>query len=243
MPFNQLLTIIFILGWAHIIAAQAGGIRPPPGKKFKPRREDIPYIKCQVCEQLATHAWKIVKEMKKEAPKPGYVYNEAAVIEKVERMAVIWRDEGAWILNYHPVEKDNRLLLKDMGEPGDCGRECKTVEVIAQDILESYDADIAETLFLGRKNRSQFTKWLCHELTGACKNKPADVPKSRVPSAPFTPRTAEVANLDKMMGEMAEQGMKGQVYSKDDVLKQYLDSQSRDDAEGKTGETSDKSEL
>ena len=55
--------VLLALAAASPAGAQFGGMPPPP--KAQARREDIPYIKCQVCELLAKHAYKHVKELMK----------------------------------------------------------------------------------------------------------------------------------------------------------------------------------
>lgn len=44
-----------------------GGGQPP---KVPPRKEDLPYIRCQACELLAKNAYKQVRDMLKKS-KPG----------------------------------------------------------------------------------------------------------------------------------------------------------------------------
>ncbi|EFN53337.1 hypothetical protein CHLNCDRAFT_137063 [Chlorella variabilis] len=55
------------------------------GPKDAVRPEDIPYIKCQVCQLLSKNAWLQVKEMKK-ASTPANPVDENKVIERMEKI-------------------------------------------------------------------------------------------------------------------------------------------------------------
>ena len=51
-------------------------------------------------------------------------------------------------------------------------------------------------------NRSQFTNWLCRQLTKSCKGKPPKLPADRKPGPPFTVLDEQQAQLQKMMAGM-----------------------------------------
>ena len=51
-------------------------------------------------------------------------------------------------------------------------------------------------------NRSQFTNWLCRQLTPSCKAKTPKLPADRKPGPPFTVLDEQQAQLQKMMAGM-----------------------------------------
>ena len=55
-------------------------------------------------------------------------------------------------------------------------------------------------------NRSQFTKWLCRQLTSSCKGKTPKLPADRKPGPPFTVLDEQQAQLQKMMAGMKVSG-------------------------------------
>lgn len=99
------------------VCGAAAQIRAPPGKgpKAHARREDIPYIKCQVCELLAKNAYAQAQAMLARPPVGGRRVDEMAVIEAVEKLTTAWRDEGQWITRLDLVESGPRLLVKEVG--------------------------------------------------------------------------------------------------------------------------------
>ena len=60
------LAVALIFCFAVLASAQFGGKRPPP-PKAPVWKEDIKYIRCQVCEAMAKQALRTVKSMKDEA--------------------------------------------------------------------------------------------------------------------------------------------------------------------------------
>ena len=64
-----------------------------------------------------------------------------------------WRPEGEWIASLDLVEQGDKLVVKEMGQLGNCGSECKTVQLAAERIMGEHDTDIAETLFVVRAGR------------------------------------------------------------------------------------------
>ena len=64
MLLRQPLALLLLLG---VLALPALGQFSSSQPKFHPRREDIKYIRCQACELLAKHAYKQIREMKKQA--------------------------------------------------------------------------------------------------------------------------------------------------------------------------------
>eukprot|EP00887_Chlorella_sp_A99_P006608 scaffold3.g6608.t1 len=196
--FRAALALVMLLALEGGAQALFGGMGGMGGglPKADPRREDLPYIRCQVCELLAKNAYKTVKKMLRES-KPSKKVDELAVIEAMEKLAVPWQAEGEWMARLHLEQQGSKLVLKEMPETGNCDEVCRTVEVAAEAIVGEHDTDMGETLYTGRRNRAQFNNWLCYELTGICSEKPGP-----------------------MMADMQAAGLKGQMFSRDELLKQ-----------------------
>ncbi|KAL3151089.1 hypothetical protein ABBQ38_012958 [Trebouxia sp. C0009 RCD-2024] len=214
-------------------SAQFNPSKPPA----KPVKSDIQYIKCQVCELLAKNAYRQVNDMKK-ALRPNQKLPEMAVIELMEHITDPTKDQGEWIAKIDLVESGDKLLLEEQKELGDCGVECKTVQRAAEEIVGDNDTDLAEELWKLKMTRSQFTNWLCGQLTKSCKTKPPKLPADRKPGPPFTVLDEQQAQLQKMMAGMKEQGMGGTVYDRDTIMKKYMngyDDDYEDDDEEEEG--------
>ena len=70
------------------------------------------------------------------------------LIERMEKITTAWRPEGEWITSVDLMEEaGGRLAVREMGRPGVCGVECKTVERAAEQIMGEHDTDVAEALF------------------------------------------------------------------------------------------------
>jgi len=54
----------------------------------------------------------------------------------------------------------------------------------------------------GTKERSAFTRWLCRELTGACRREAPPLPKDRKKGPPFKTADPQDLELNKMMANM-----------------------------------------
>ncbi|KAI3956769.1 hypothetical protein MKW92_014020 [Papaver armeniacum] len=162
------------------------------------RKEDIPFIKCQVCEKLAAQLHQQVdKKQTQISPKK---VTEFDIIEIAENVCNLKKEEGDWILKIDIVENGKKLELVEQDTEGECNSECKTVERACQepkiDVLVNY---------------------LCKDLTKACSVKPPADSQGE----PFIPKSDKQAEMERIMRSM--QGMPGapgmKMYSKDDLLK------------------------
>jgi hypothetical protein len=72
---------------------------------------------------------------------------EMEVIEKMEKVAQYDAEPGEWITKIDLVESGSTLKLVEHEELGECSSECKTIQRAAQDIVDSYDTDMAEMLW------------------------------------------------------------------------------------------------
>jgi len=61
--------------------------------------------------------------------------------------------------------------------------------------------------------------------------------QNHAPYPPFTPRHADAQNLDRVMGEMSEKGLKGRMYTREELMEKYMGEleQAQEDAEAAEG--------
>ncbi|PQQ14724.1 uncharacterized protein Pyn_31018 [Prunus yedoensis var. nudiflora] len=95
------------------------------------RKEDIPFIKCQVCEKLAAQLHQQVK--KKQAEITPKKISEYQIIEISENVCNLKKAEADWILQIDIVEQGDKLELVEQGSEGQCNSECKTIERACQE--------------------------------------------------------------------------------------------------------------
>ncbi|KAM1072742.1 hypothetical protein FF1_017967 [Malus domestica] len=182
------------------------------------RKEDIPFIKCQVCEKLASQLHQQVEKKRAEiAPKK---ISEYQIIEISENVCNLKKQEADWILQIDIVEKGDKLELVDQGSEGQCNSECKTIERACQEVLGYSDTDVAEYLYTSKPDLGSLVNYLCKDLTKACSTKPPPVPKNRIPGEAFVAKSEKEAEMERIMKSM--EGMPGapgmKMYSKDDLM-------------------------
>ncbi|GAB2281322.1 hypothetical protein Dimus_015920 [Dionaea muscipula] len=164
------------------------------------RKADIPYIKCQVCEKLASELLHQVQQMQAQsAPKK---ISEYQIIEIAENICNLKKEEADWILKIDIVEEGDKLKLVDQESEGQCNTECKTIERACQEVIGYSDTDVAEYLYKGKLPLNTFVNLLCKNLTEACRTVPPPVPKDRIPGEPFIPKPTKEAEMDKLLRSM-----------------------------------------
>lgn len=203
------------------------------------RKEDIPYIKCQVCEKLAAQLYHQVQ--KKEAEISPKKISEYQIIEMTENVCNLKKAEADWILLIDIVERGDKLELVEQDSEGQCNSECKTIERACQEVMGYSDTDLAEYLYKSKPKIDSLVNYLCKDLTGACRTKPPPVPKHRAPGEPFVPKPAKEAEMEKILKSMegipGAPGMK--MYSRDDLMNmKNLDDEEADDEDDDEDEAS-----
>ncbi|KAK8941616.1 hypothetical protein KSP40_PGU004679 [Platanthera guangdongensis] len=139
------------------------------------RKEDIPFINCQVCEKISHQIYSQVKD--KESKISPRKISEYDVIEIAENVCNLKKAEADWILQIDIVEKGDNLELVEQGVEGHCNSECKTIERACQEIIGYSDTDVAEFVFSSKPSRESLVKYLCNDLSRACIVKAPPVPK------------------------------------------------------------------
>jgi len=71
------------------------------------------------------------------------------------------------------------------------------------------------------KTKKQLETWLCKELTKSCASAPPSLPKGHKAYPPFKVAVAGEQNIDRVMGQMADNGLRGKVYSREELMEKY----------------------
>ncbi|ONH97840.1 hypothetical protein PRUPE_7G213500 [Prunus persica] len=207
------------------------------------RKEDIPFIKCQVCEKLAAQLHQQVK--KKQAEITPKKISEYQIIEISENVCNLKKAEADWILQIDIVEQGDKLELVEQGSEGQCNSECKTIERACQEVLGYSDTDVAEYLYKSKPDIDSLVNYLCKDLTKACSTKPPRVPKNRTPGEIFVAKSAKEAEMEKIMKSM--EGMPGapgmKMYSRDELMNQNFGGEDADDEDDDDEDTQIPSKL
>ncbi|KAL6984689.1 hypothetical protein U1Q18_018070 [Sarracenia purpurea var. burkii] len=206
-----LLSALLISSWVRISHCS----KKPVGVA---RKEDIPYIKCQVCENLARQLYQQVQAKKNQiSPKK---ISEYQIIEIAENVCNLKKQEADWILKIDIVEQGDELVLVEQDSEGQCNSECKTIERACQEVMGYSDTDVAEYLYKNNPQIDSLIHFLCNKLSKACTTKPPPVPKDRTPGEPFVPKSSKDAEMEKILKSM--EGMPGapsmKMYSRDDLM-------------------------
>ncbi|GMI89440.1 Sensitive to Salt1 [Hibiscus trionum] len=194
-----------------------------------PRKEDIPYIKCQVCEKLASQLYQQVQS--KQAQISPKKISEYEIIEIAENVCNLKKEEADWILKIDLVEQGDKLELVEQDAEGICNTECKTIEKTCQEVMGYSDTDVAEYMYTSKPDIESLANYLCKDLTKACKTKPPPLPKDRNPGEPFVPKPTKEAEMEKMLRSM--EGIPGapsmKMYSREELMNKNFGEDGDDD--------------
>jgi hypothetical protein len=217
-----------------------------------PRKADVPGIQCQVCHRLAEHLYasrpdgakttedQVIEFVEKSttAWRP-----EGAWITRLHVAANEPRGVWAWyftrllrLLRLSPSPSPSpssppaSLVLVDMGRPGQCTLACRTIEYAAQKVMGEHDADVGEALYVGRYGSvAAFRAWFCGGLTGSCDAGATEgAAEGGVAGATaemygvFVAREDGDQDVERILGEMADQGLRGKMYTREEAMEKYL---------------------
>ncbi|XP_073000239.1 uncharacterized protein [Typha latifolia] len=193
-------------------------IAAPKKPSASARREDIPFIKCQVCEKIAHQIYYQVQK-KEEEISPKKV-SEFQIIEIAENVCNLKKQEADWILQIDITEKGDKLELVEQGVEGQCNSECKTIERACQEVIGYADTDVAEFFYKTKPSIDLLVNFLCNDLSKACSVVPPPVPQDRIPGEPFLAKPSKDAEMEKILRSM--EGLPGapnmKMFSRDDLM-------------------------
>jgi len=151
---------------------------------YTPMTGDLKYIRCGVCEELASALHERVEVIRTASQAQRKKLTETQVGEVIDGVCNADLSKGgaapqhtpdagnAWMRHLDVVEQDGQLKLVKQKDLGACRRECKTIAASCQDQLDNLD-DIDElqvALWKGA-SKTSVQKKLCKELTSACSKK------------------------------------------------------------------------
>ncbi len=95
---------------------------------------DVKYIRCQACEHFVHALHTAIDNAAQAKPKLG----EEDVVGLMKASCQPHTEEGAWLRSLDLVEDDSTrsLVLVAEAEDGPCNRECRTVELACNALLE-----------------------------------------------------------------------------------------------------------
>lgn len=206
--------LLLLLLSISIAVAKPSSKPPPPAA----RKDDIKYIRCAVCNEIAKQlSLQATKKRQEVAPKQ---LSEYQIIELAENICNLKRTEGDWLLHQDIVEDGDKLLLVGQKDEGECKTECKTIEKACQEVMGYLDTDVAEFMFKKSADTDKLSEFLCKDLSKSCRGKIPPVPKDRIPGEPFFAKSSKDAEIERIMRSMSDMpgapGMK--MYSKDDLM-------------------------
>jgi hypothetical protein len=221
-----LMALVLVLILCSSIPRVAAATKDPR-KKDAPRKHHMKRIRCDVCKLMSKHLFSHRQD--EASTKKG---GEDGLIEFVEKSTTAWRTEGEWMTKLH-LEKSwkGMLQVKNMRKQGECTEACRTIEYAAQTIMGEHDADVGEALYTKRfgTDENKFETWLCHELTGVCQAdgspREADakpVEKEYRPYPSFKSRDPSEQNIERVLGEMADQGLRGNMFTREEAMEKYM---------------------
>ncbi|RAL45642.1 hypothetical protein DM860_009506 [Cuscuta australis] len=196
---STLLSLLLVSSLPWLPMSECGG-----GKAAAARKEDIPYIKCQVCQKLALQLFHQVHTKQSQiSPKK---ISEFEIIEISESLCNLEKQEAHWILKIDIVEQGDELALIEQDMEGKCHSKCKTIERACQEVMDYCDTDVAEYLYNNNNlELDSLVNFLCKDLSKACNKTPPPLPKDREPGESFVPKPEEDVEMEKILRSM--QGM------------------------------------
>jgi len=174
--------------------AQVDMDKMPKKPKSAPLNDDLPFIKCGVCNKMVAEARTKVIELiegapvgKDQAAKRRFEHESttgelsASVETLLENICDAERQgkngagpEGKWMAALDISKKGQALELVHKG-PGHCRRECRTIAKACEDVtakLSDHDDDLAEVLVKAVREKTSvgmLAQRVCVKMAGFCK--------------------------------------------------------------------------
>lgn len=204
-------------------------------KKDPPKvlQKDLPHIRCDTCKKFAQATYakasdiiqkrtaaKVSPKRKSKLAVSEHV-GEEELEEMLEKACDTDTKGGRWITHLDIVQDGQKLILRDMGGPGHCKRECKTVEKACKDLWEDIqDNDLASVLFNGLKSgmsSDKFERKVCNKWSDVCKQKKMKPVRANRKDFPWEEKSEKDLQMDDLMASMKQAGLGGTLYNRDDL--------------------------
>ena len=221
MMMMKLLLLSFIL-LIHNTLGQMGMGGGGGKKKGVVRKEDLPFIGCEVCEYVIRNAYDEVAKKRLEVL-PKKKLEEIEVENVIEGICKPDGVHGSWIraIDIVPVkEKGNTYLkLEEPGGSSKCKNECETIAKSCKNLIdEEIDVDyLSSLLFRAAVPMEHAIEKVCKKLKRCKKRLPLSRKDGKREDEEFEMISDKDLEMEKVMAQMQAAGLGGSMYGRDDL--------------------------
>ncbi|KAJ1419347.1 hypothetical protein B484DRAFT_137288 [Ochromonadaceae sp. CCMP2298] len=241
MPGSSLSAAAPLLVLLALVCCLVIGQGPPPASTGKVVKEDLEYIKCEACERGVLELYNVVQRARSKAPNKNLP--EVHIVELIEAIGQPKNVSGEWIRRIDIVESLDKgkkfLVFEDQADMGKCVNECSTIAQSVQDLFqEDIDADdLSAILWKDTIELEDLQDKVCKQWSSRCA-KPRRKPlanKYKRADEEFAAQGEKELEMERMMANMAEMGMKSDMYSREDMMAQMAGMDGYGDEDGYGG--------
>ena len=118
-------------------------------KRSTPYKNYVKRIHCQVCDESVKQLIRNVKILKSKNNK----LSEETILNITETICNPYEDDGIWITQFDIIKKPPKLELKRITNQdiGECRRECETISITCDKIMDKIGIDLSELLYNNNK--------------------------------------------------------------------------------------------
>eukprot|EP01038_Epipyxis_sp_PR26KG_P004430 gene4430-6265_t len=192
--------------------------------------DDLPFIACEVCRYAVNELVSKINEERLLHPK--HKLDETRIAELIEGLC---ESEAAdsWIRKLDIVSNSNgEVTLVGPGGIAKCNEECSSISRSCTHLLDNeIDPDDISSLFwklAGSLTVSEAQERICTKMSKRCARATKKSIKKRFDYV-FTPLTEKELQMEKLMAQMKEMGMSGNMKSRDEMMMDMLNSGEMDD--------------
>jgi hypothetical protein len=222
MSLRSMLLVLFLLQISSILVV---------GKKEEPAevvKQDLPYIKCEVCEravaELITAVDTIKEENKQQFKKSNKPIEEVKILEIIENLCKPTNETGSWIrtldIQEQVTDKKKYLHLVEPGGYSKCKTECLTIAKSCENLFEK-ELDIDDvSAMLWKKSLTvdEAQEKICYKMTKRCGKFPESVSGNyKRKDFRFEAMEEKEYEMEKMLASMKAMGLGGSMYNRDDM--------------------------
>ena len=156
---------------------------------------DVKYIRCGLCQQLITAVHESVTAARKKSKAKRL--SEESIQMIIESACNPSTEAGAWLKFLDMTETDGgKIQIERQAEDGPCGRECRTLGMACEQLMEEgWEDTLSESLF-GGEAADELRETACREWSGACRKSPPKVDQGRRAGPAFRPFTEDERALE-----------------------------------------------
>eukprot|EP00112_Aurelia_sp_Birch-Aquarium-sp1_P016145 Seg3634.3 transcript_id=Seg3634.3/GoldUCD/mRNA.D3Y31 product="hypothetical protein" protein_id=Seg3634.3/GoldUCD/D3Y31 len=196
-----------------------GQVPPTGSKNFFAATEDVPFIRCKVCQKALKHLRKHITSLRETAVNNGKKMDEDDILSVVEKTCAPDSTHGNWISRYDIVESSGSLSIIEKDLESRCRQECKTIAKACEESIGEIDTDLGELLWKDDLSLSKLVNKVCYEMTNACSKKIPKYKPGKRKDELFKGMSEDEKKAYDMMKQMkSAPGMPGmEMYSKEDI--------------------------